>query len=223
MRNDLAYIGFIIDRSGSMATLMADAIGGFNTFVEAQKKLPGDALLSLVTFDDKYVLVHDAVALKDVPVLTPEKCFARGSTALFDAVGKLVSSMGANLAAMPEETRPGKVILVITTDGEENCSREYTQQQIKTMLEHQQKKYAWEVHFFAANQDAFAAGARIGVAHRNNHNYAGTARGVQAAYSVMTHSVASSRTGGHDAGIQAALNASLVANQAAIDATNSKP
>lgn len=220
MRNDLAYIGFIIDRSGSMSGLMSDAIGGFNTFVEEQKKLPGDALLSLVLFDDQYELLHNAVPLKDVPVLTSAKCFARGSTALFDAVGKLVTSMGANLAAMPEEQRPGKVILVITTDGENNIVREYDQQKIKAMLEHQQTKYAWEVHFFAANQDAFIAGQHLGVAKGNNHNYAGTSRGVQAAYSVMNHSVLSSRTGGHDSTIQAALAAALADNQAAIDATN---
>ncbi len=160
MRKDLTDITLVVDRSGSMEGIKADAEGGINSFIKKQAKLPGEALLTLVQFDGEYEFIHNGVNIKEVPTytLTP-----RGSTALLDAVGRAVNETGERLRKLPEEQRPGLVICVIVTDGGENASREFTRERVRQMIEEQQGKYNWQFTFLAANQDAFAAGASIGV------------------------------------------------------------
>jgi uncharacterized protein YegL len=161
MRTDLTDITMVIDRSGSMQSIQSDAEGGINSFIEQQKQEPGEANVTLVQFDSDYEFVHSGVPVKLVPAF---KLVPRGSTALLDAVGRAINETGARLAAMDEAQRPGLVVFVIVTDGEENSSREFTREQIRKMVEHQQSAYKWQFTFLAANQDAFAAGGSMGIA-----------------------------------------------------------
>ena len=161
MRTDLTDITLVIDRSGSMQSIRTDAEGGINSFIEQQKQEPGEANVTLVQFDTDYEFVHSGVPVKQIPVFT---LVPRGSTALLDAVGRAVNETGARLAAVDESQRPGLVVFVIVTDGQENSSREFTRDQIRKMVEHQQSAYKWQFTFLAANQDAFAAGGSMGIA-----------------------------------------------------------
>lgn len=161
MRTDLTDITMVIDRSGSMQSIQSDAEGGINSFIEQQKKEPGEVNVTLVQFDTDYEFVHSGVPIRQVPVF---KLVPRGSTALLDAVGRAINETGARLAGVDESQRPGLVVFVIVTDGEENSSREFTREQIRTMVEHQQSAYKWQFTFLAANQDAFAAGGSMGIA-----------------------------------------------------------
>ena len=161
MRTDLTDITMVIDRSGSMQSIQSDAEGGINSFIEQQKQEPGEANVTLVQFDSEYEFVHSGVPIRQVPAF---RLVPRGSTALLDAVGRAINETGARLAAMDEAQRPGLVVFVIVTDGEENSSREFTRDQIRKMVEHQQSAYKWQFTFLAANQDAFAAGGSMGIA-----------------------------------------------------------
>ena len=161
MRTDLTDITMVVDRSGSMESIKSDAEGGINSFIDQQKQEPGEALLTLVQFDTDYEFVHSGVPVKQIPAFT---LVPRGSTALLDAVGRAINETGARLAAMAESQRPALVVFVIVTDGAENSSREFTRDQIRTMVEHQQSAYKWQFTFLAANQDAFAAGGSMGIA-----------------------------------------------------------
>jgi hypothetical protein len=169
MRTDLTDITIVIDRSGSMSSIRSDAEGGINTFIESQKTEPGEALLTLVQFDTEYEFVHKGMPIGNVPHfhLVP-----RGSTALLDAVGRSINETGARLAAIEESERPGLVVFVIVTDGAENSSKEFTRAKIREMIEHQQSVYKWQFTFLAANQDAFAEGASMGIAQDGIAGYA---------------------------------------------------
>ena len=194
MKENYTAIGVVIDRSGSMSDITEDTIGGFNTFLKAQKELPGEADLTLVIFDTKYEVIHDCKPLADVPDLDGKTYYARGSTALLDAIGQTINTMGGRFAAMDEADRPSKVILVIITDGHENCSREYTHDQIKALLVEHQEKYSWEVHYYGADQDAITVGSSHGVAAHNNNSWAKSSGGTRAAYGDMSMKIASSRS-----------------------------
>ncbi|MBL8814443.1 MAG: VWA domain-containing protein [Planctomyces sp.] len=160
MRRDLTDITLVIDRSGSMQSIKSDAEGGINAFIEQQKQEPREANVTLVQFDNKYEFVHSGVPIRQVP---PFKLVPRGSTALLDAVGRAINETGARLGALDESQRPGLVVFVIVTDGEENSSHEFSREQIREMVEHQQSVYNWRFTFLAANQDAFAAGGSMGI------------------------------------------------------------
>ncbi len=181
MRADLTDITMVIDRSGSMASIQSDAEGGINTFIESQKSEPGEALLTLVQFDTEYEFVHKGVSIATVPSFT---LVPRGATALLDAVGRAINETGARLAAMDETQRPGLVVFVIVTDGQENSSKEYTREKIREMIQQQQSGYKWQFTFLAANQDAFAEGASLGIDQAGVANYA--AANVGAAYAVAS-------------------------------------
>jgi uncharacterized protein YegL len=160
MRTDLTDITLVVDRSGSMQSIKADAEGGVNAFIENQAKEPGDALLTLVQFDTEYEFLHKGVPIRKVPAY---KLVPRGMTALLDAVGRAINETGERLAKMKEEDRPGLVVFVIMTDGEENSSVEFTKPQIKQMIREQQEKYNWQFTFLGADQDAFAEAGEIGI------------------------------------------------------------
>ena len=161
MRTDLTDITMVVDRSGSMESIKSDAEGGINSFIDQQKQEPGEALLTLVQFDTDYEFVHTGKPIKQVSAF---KLVPRGSTALLDAVGRAINETGARLAAMEESQRPGLVVFVIVTDGQENSSKEFTRERLRQMIEHQQSVYKWQFTFLAANQDAFAEGASMGIA-----------------------------------------------------------
>jgi hypothetical protein len=144
----------VIDRSGSMASIRNDAIGGFNNFLAEQQKEPGEATMTIVLFDHEYLINCSGKPVKDVVPFTPSTYVPRGSTALLDAVGRSINEItGRN---------PKKAIIVILTDGQENSSKEFTKQQIKTMIEDCQKK-GWVVMYLSANADAFEDGKSIGL------------------------------------------------------------
>jgi hypothetical protein len=158
-----------MDRSGSMALCKDDAEGGLNHFIEMQKKEKGKAFFTLVQFDTEYEFVHTAVPIKDVPHC---ELHPRGATALLDAVGRAIGETKDRHAAMKKSQRPGLVVFVILTDGQENSSREFTQKsQIKKMIEDCQEKDGWQFNFLAADQDAFAEAAAIGIGHLQTMSY----------------------------------------------------
>jgi uncharacterized protein YegL len=141
-----------------MSGLVDEVIGGFNNFIEDQKKLPGDAKVTLVIFDDKYELIHNGVSLQDMPELNKDVYHARGMTALRDAVGRTIDDVGKRLNTTPEDERPERVLVVITTDGYENASRIYSQEKIQSMIKHQKDKYKWEFLFMAAGEEDILRG-----------------------------------------------------------------
>ena len=176
----------IIDRSGSMATIREDAIGGFNTFLEDQQKVEGEANLTFIQFDTDYEVVHENLPLMDVPPLNKSTFQPRGSTALLDAIGKTIDNVGKRLDNMQEKNKPEKIIVAILTDGEENSSRQYNLQTVKEMITHQREKYQWEFIFLGANQDAFAEASKIGIASEDTFNFDTTSLGVTVAYADMS-------------------------------------
>ena len=180
----------VLDRSGSMATVVDDSIGGFNTFLAEQKKL-GDAKLSVVLFDHEYTPLYQGIDLKDAQELNHDTFVPRGSTALLDAIGKTISDAGKRFSNA--DVKPEKVIFVILTDGEENSSVEFSKSKIKEMIAHQTEKYSWEFIYLGANQDAIQAGGSIGIAAAACENYASDSDGTREAYSKMSLKVAKSR------------------------------
>jgi len=168
MNNNKTDITVVLDRSGSMASCKVEAENGLNHFIKTQAEQPGEALFTLVQFDNLYEFVHKGVPIGDVPPFTLEP---RGMTALLDAVGRAINETGIRLAAMDEADRPGLVIVAILTDGHENASHEFSREQIKAMIEKQTNEFSWQFTFLGANQDAFAAGASIGIAAASSLNY----------------------------------------------------
>lgn len=183
----------VIDRSGSMAPLTKDSIGGFNSFLESQKEIPGEATLTLALFDHEYSVVHDNVNLQEVPNLNSDTYVPRGMTALHDAIGRTMDTVGVRLSNTPEQDRPEKVIFVILTDGAENSSQEYQQDKIAEMIKHQREVYNWEFVFLAANQDAFETGGSLNISRGMTMNYSATSKGVTDAYCSASASVADLR------------------------------
>ncbi len=189
MNNNLTDITLVVDRSGSMEAIRADAEGGVNTFLTDQAGQPGEALVTLVQFDTHYEFVHRGVPVGKVPryQLVP-----RGGTALLDAMGRAINETGERLGMMLEADRPGLVVFVVMTDGEENSSQEFSKATIKKMIEHQQSVYNWQFTFLGANQDAFAEAGSIGMTAAGTANFA--ANKVDAAYRATSAKVARMRT-----------------------------
>ncbi|MDB9495550.1 VWA domain-containing protein [Spirulina subsalsa CS-330] len=193
MKPGFAEIICIIDRSGSMNSIKSDAIGGFNAFLEEQKKLPSEANLTYIQFDTEYEVVHENKPLKAVDPIDKNVFIPRGATALLDAIGKTLDATGKRLAHTPEKNKPEKVIVVILTDGHENASTQYNQSKIKEMISHQREQYSWEFIFLAANQDAFSEATKIGIDAKNSFDFAATNQGIKDAYAQISHVTANFR------------------------------
>ena len=195
MVKDKCLIAFVLDRSGSMAQVKPDVIGGFNQFVTDQLAVPGEAEMYLVQFDNQYEVVFENFPLKDVPKMDDKTFVPRGTTALWDAVGRTIDDIGKILDKADDNRKPEKVMLVVFTDGHENASHEYTAKQVADRVTHQQSKYGWEVIFLGAGIDAWAVGGQLGISKDLCFNVARTGAGVQAAYHTASLHTTRYRTG----------------------------
>ena len=193
MKKNLTEIVFILDRSGSMAGLERDTVGGFNAMIEKQRQEPGEAIVSTVLFDNESVVIHDRVPLDKVPALTEREYFVRGCTALLDAVGGAIHHIGNVHKYAREEDRPEKTLFVITTDGMENASRRYTYEKLKAMIERQKERYGWEFLFLGANIDAAREAARFGISEDRAANYNADSVGTSVIYEAVSETVCNYR------------------------------
>lgn len=192
MNNNLTEIIFLLDRSGSMAGLEADTVGGFNAFVKKQCELEGETILTTVLFDDEYEVLWNGIDAREVK-LTENEYFVRGTTALLDAVGKSILDVGYRLSNTNEDNRPGKIIFVITTDGMENASREFTYEKVKELIKQQQEKYNWEFIFMGANIDAAKEADSLGINVENSYNFEASHKGVENMYEMISESITEKR------------------------------
>lgn len=158
-KQNFTSINVVLDRSGSMQTILEPTISGFNTFIAEQKKVIGECEISLHQFDNEYETIYSCQPIAKVLDLTAATFIPRGMTALHDAIGKTINSVGTRLSTMKEEDRPDTVIILIVTDGLENASKEFTSGTIAEMIAHQKDKYSWDFIFLGANQDAVTTGA----------------------------------------------------------------
>lgn len=186
-RSKVHYI-FIIDRSGSMADIASDMTGGIRTFIDKQLEgvSPDDRTVSFYQFDTEHDELHDFAKLAEAKsyVLQP-----RGCTALLDAVGTAITKVGGKLRDMPEDERPGEVMVIIVTDGQENASREYSKAQVKDLIQHQQDKYNWKFTYLGANQDSFAEASSMGIPMAAVMDYSATTKGTTAGWVAAAASV----------------------------------
>ena len=183
MKNNLTEMVFILDRSGSMGGLENDTIGGFNGMLGKQKKEEGEANVTTVLFDDQIEIIHDRFPISVVNPLSDDDYYVRGSTALLDAVGSTVKKVENIQKRLPEEMRAENIIFVITTDGQENASREYSAGMVKKMIETNQQK-GWQFLFLGANMDAVEEADKIGIRRTHAVSYRPTSKGVRLNYEV---------------------------------------
>lgn len=193
MKENLTELVFIIDRSGSMGGLESDTIGGFNSMIKKQQKEEGEALVSTVLFDDQTEVLYDRVSIGKIPTMTDKEYYVRGCTALLDAVGGAIHHIGNIHKYAREEDRPAKTLFIITTDGLENASREYSYDKVKKMIERQKEKYHWEFLFLGANIDAIDVAGRMGISAGSAVNYECDAEGTALNYTVLEKAVSRAR------------------------------
>ena len=193
MKNNITELVFILDRSGSMAGLESDTVGGFNSMIEKQKKQSGECFVSTVLFDNECEVLHDRVKLSEIQRMTENDFSVRGCTALIDAIGGAIKHIGnIHKYARPEDV-PEHTMFIITTDGQENASRRYTASQVKGMIERQKEKYGWEFLFLGANIDAVETASRYGIDENHAVNYRCDSEGTQLNYEVLSEAICSVR------------------------------
>jgi uncharacterized protein YegL len=196
MKKDLTELVFILDKSGSMSGLESDTIGGFNSMLQKQKALDGECRITTVLFDNHYELLHDRLDLRAVSPITEKEYYVGGSTALLDAIGRTIRKLVNVQRSTAEDYRAGKVLFIIITDGMENVSREFSSQQVKTMIEHEKEKYGWEFIFLGANIDAVETAGRYGIDADRAVDYVADSEGTALNFTVMSQTVASFRKTG---------------------------
>ncbi|MDF2656893.1 MAG: uncharacterized protein K0R19_3367 [Bacillota bacterium] len=196
MKKNLTELVFILDRSGSMSGLESDTIGGYNSMIKKQKTEDGEANVSTVLFDDKVEMLNKRVSIQEVGALTEKEYFVRGCTALLDAIGQTIHYMGNVQKYAKEEERAGKVLFVITTDGYENSSKEYSYDTIKKMIQHQKDRYQWEFIFLGANIDAAETARQVGIDEDHATNYVADSRGTELNYQAMNIAISCCRSEG---------------------------
>ncbi len=193
MKKNLTELVFILDKSGSMASLEQDTIGGFNAMIEKQKKLDGECVVSCVLFDNGQKVIYDRVPLSEVRPMTEEDYTAGGCTALVDALGKSVKYIGNIHKHLREEDVPEHTVFVITTDGMENASREYSSDKVKKMVSKKTEKNGWEFLYLAANIDAVETGTAIGIKEGRAANYRCDGKGTGMLYEAVGNAIAGMR------------------------------
>lgn len=189
---DYTAIAVLMDRSGSMESIRTDAEGALRAFIGEQARQPGRCTIRMAHFDSEYESVYPSTPIAQAPEYT---LVPRATTALLDGIGRLVVEFGAELAALPEPARPGTVIVIIQTDGQENASREWTRQAVFELIGTQRERYGWEFVFLAAGQDAIVTGAALGVAAGSALSWDATGDGVCDAVGAMSAWVSRRRTG----------------------------
>ena len=195
MKNNTTELVFILDRSGSMAGLESDTIGGFNAMIEKQKKTDGKCFVSTVLFDNVSEVLHDRVQLGDIKPMTDDDYTVRGCTALLDAIGGAIKHIGNIHKYARKEDVPEHTMFVITTDGMENASHRFNAPQIKKMIEDQKVKYGWEFIFLGANIDAVETARNFGIDEKNAVNYHADSKGTKYLYESVANAVCAVRAG----------------------------
>ncbi|MDO4484395.1 MAG: hypothetical protein Q4C54_08195 [Clostridia bacterium] len=188
-KRNLTELVFILDRSGSMAGLESDTIGGFNAMIDEQRQKDGECYVSTVLFDSSCQVLHDRVELKDIKPMTRADYSVRGTTALLDALGGAIHHIGNVHKYARREDVPTRTLFVITTDGMENASHHYTQERVRHMIERQKVKYDWEFLFIGANIDAVQTAARYGIDSRRAVNYNADGEGTRVMYRAVARAV----------------------------------
>ena len=189
MKTNLTELVFILDRSGSMGGLESDTIGGFNSMLAKQQAEPGECRITTVLFDNEYEVLHDRIDIKAVSAITEREYFVRGQTALLDAVGRTINKIGSVQKNTAEDYRAEKIMFVITTDGMENASREFTYEKVKDLVENQKTKYGWEFVFLGANIDAVDVADRFGIDHNRAQRFHNDSEGIALNYNVLSEAV----------------------------------
>ncbi len=189
MKKNLAELVFILDKSGSMAGLERDTIGGFNAMIEKQRGQEGECLVSTVLFANESEVIHDRVSLDKVQKLTEREYTVGGCTALIDAIGGAIHHIGNIHKYARKEDVPEHTMFVITTDGYENASRRYSSDKVKKMIEKQKSKYGWEFLFIGANIDAVETAAHFGIDPERAVNYNADAKGTRVVYDAVAQAV----------------------------------
>ena len=195
MKKNLTEIVFILDKSGSMSGLEKDTIGGYNSFIERQKKVEGEAYVSTVLFSNYSNVIHDRVPLEKIEPMTEEQYTTDGCTALLDAIGGAIKHIGNVHKYAREEDRPEKTVFVITTDGQENSSHEYTYEKIKKLISRQQEKYGWEFMFLGANMDAISEASKLGIRKDRAVRYECDAAGTMLNFACVSEAMVDVREG----------------------------
>ncbi len=196
MKKNLTEIVFILDKSGSMAGLEDDTIGGFNAMLDKQKKTDGDAVVSTVLFSTAGSVIHDRVPIAQVRPMTDRDYCVGGCTALLDAIGGAIHHIGNVHKYIRDEDVPEHTIFIITTDGMENASRRYRADEIRRMIRHEEEKYGWEFIFLGANIDAVETAGRFGISEDRAVNYCSDPTGTQLNYDVLGEAISQVRTKG---------------------------
>lgn len=194
MTKNTTELVFILDRSGSMAGLESDTIGGFNAMIEKQRKVAGECYVSTVLFDNKSEVLHDRVKLSDINPMTDEDYTVHGCTALIDALGSAIHHITNIHKYARAEDVPQHTMFIITTDGMENASRHYSSKQVKKMIEKQKSKYGWEFLFIGANIDAVETARRYGIDSDRAVNYNADKQGTKIVYDSVAKAVCNVRT-----------------------------
>ena len=193
MKKGSTELVFILDKSGSMAGLEGDTIGGFNAMMKKQKALDGQCRITTVLFDNRYELLHDRIDIQAVSPMTEREYQVGGSTALLDAIGQTIQKLVYVQRNTAEEFRAENVMFVIITDGAENASREYSARKVKEMIEHQRERYGWEFVFLGANIDAVETAGQFGIAADRAVDYVPDGQGTELNFRMMSEAVASFR------------------------------
>lgn len=176
---DKTLIAVILDRSGSMQMIQSDMEGGMNAFLKEQANVSGECQLFFSQFDTQYEVLTDFVDIKNAPYFHLEP---RGMTALLDAMGRTITTVGERLAALPEDERPAHVLVVIITDGLENSSHQWSREKVMELVKQQTDQYGWTFTYLGANQDAIAVAASYGIDASTTMDFAASSAGVANTY-----------------------------------------
>lgn len=193
VKNNITELVFIIDRSGSMAGLESDTIGGFNSLIKKQKKQHGECFVSTVLFDNVSEVLHDRVKLSEIAKMTERDYFTRGATALIDAIGCAIHHIGNIHKYARREDVPEHTMFVIITDGYENASHLYDSDRVKAMIENQKKKYGWDFLFIGANIDAVETAKHFGIGADRAVDYHADRKGTAVLYDTVSDAVCNMR------------------------------